>query len=406
MNAQYYNQNSCANILSVIFPVSYYTNKIIFTILFSVYLILSVIRFSYPGILITSIILGLGLLALILLSNKIRREYIAIYIFAGFLATSFLISSLFVSRTEEIPRIFLHIVSCTGIAMILLRGYVYNWAGYIVFYGIVIYFMIRILAGVDGDSALTLSSHNGISMVMLVACISLYIILSMENKQFGLMPAIFTLVISIWGIGRSGIVSSFVLFIGLLFIMLHAKPKRYIIVIFICLIMAFIFFDSLYMLFIKYINVGTAIDLYLDRGVESSIRKEIWGNYINNLDISRLIFGVNVFTDPWPDKEILAYNYHNSFISLHSKVGFMGLITIALMIISLFKYRKTNLLYFFLFLTVILRWSTDYGLFFDSFDFIPFFFIFYYLKNNLFSSFKFSILPFGRCQRIDPGKLI
>ena len=67
--------------------------------------------------------------------------------------------------------------------MILLRGYVYSWGGYIVFYSLVVYFLMLMLAGIDGDSALTTISQNGISMVMLVACISLYIILSMEKKK-------------------------------------------------------------------------------------------------------------------------------------------------------------------------------------------------------------------------------
>jgi hypothetical protein len=237
------------------------------------------------------------------------------------------------------------------------------------------------LAGVDGYSALKFSSWNGISMVMLVACISLYIILSMENKKIDLKPALFTLVISIWGIGRSGIASSFVLLLGLIFVRLRAKPK-YIYYVIICLFIAYLFY-ALSMFVMDYSIFGNAIDHYLTRKIETgpSERWTMWTNYFNNLDISRVIFGVNVVEDPWPEGLINEYNYHSSFINLHLQTGFMGLITLALIIFSLFKFYRINQVFFFLLLTVISRSSTDLLIFFGPFDFIPFFFIFYFLKS-------------------------
>ena len=384
MNTQNHNQLSYAKLSSSIFSASYNEKKVFFTILFSLYVALSLIRFMRPGFLITCIIMGLGLFALLLLSTRIRREYIPIYVFAGFLATSFLVSSIFVSRTEGLPRIFLHIVSCTGIAMILLRGYVYSWGGYIVFYSFVVYFLMLMFTGVNANSALKFTSWNGISMIMLVACISLYIILSMENKKIDLKPAFFTLVISIWGIGRSGIASSFVLILGLLFVRVRGIRNK-IYIVFICLFIAFLFRDNL----IKFVTnssfFGNAINRYevtSRTDIRNSERVIIWTNYFNNIDIFRLIFGANRYKDPWLDKEILAYNYHNSFINLHSQTGFMGLIIMALIIFSLFKYYRTNKVFFFLLLALILRSSTDLFIFFSRFDFIPFFFIFYYLKKN------------------------
>jgi hypothetical protein len=260
------------------------------------------------------------------------------------------------------------------------------------------------LTGVDAESVLTFTSWNGISMLMLVACTSLYIILSMENKNINLIPALFTLVISIWAIGRSGIASSFVLLLGLLFVRIRAKQK-YIYILIISLFIAYLFRDILFRVAIDYVKVGNAIDLYLAREVTPSERMDIWAYYFNNLDIFRLIFGVNVHTDPWPEREYLAYNYHNSFINLHLQTGFMGLITIALIIFSLLKYYRINQVFFFLFLTVIFRWSTDLGIFFDSFDFIPFFFIFYFLKRLSLSSSPFSIASICRCQKAGLGKL-
>ena len=231
--------------------------------------------------------------------------------------------------------------------MILLRGYVYSWGGYIVFYSLTVYFLMLMLAGVDGYSALKYSSWNGISTLMLVACISLYIILSMENKKIDLKPALFTLVISIWGIGRSGIASSIVLLLGLLFVRLRAKPK-YIYNAIICLFIACLFY-ALFMFAMDYSIFGNAIDHYLARKTETgpSERLKMWTNYFNNLDISRVIFGVNVVEDPWPEGEIFEYNYHNSFINLHLQTGMMGLITMALIIFAFFKFYRINQVFLF-----------------------------------------------------------
>lgn len=314
-----------------------------------------------------------------LLSTKIRREHILIYIYMGFLVASFFVSSLIVERTDW--RLFtpvLFIISGFGAAMVLLRSYVYSWGGYIVFYGLAGYFLVLMLAGVQGDAALKFCSFNGISIVMLVACISLYIILSIENKKIDLKPALLTLVISIWGTGRSGIIASLVLLLGLLSLRLKNKP-RYGYYVIICSLIAFL---SVYAT--DYSFFRNAIDHYHERGStwKDEARSTMWKNYFNNLDVSRGVFGANIVTDPWPEGEVNDYNYHNSFIALHSQTGLMGLITMALFIFALFKFYRTNLVFFFLLLTLILRTSLDTIIFFGRYDFIPFFFIFHYLQKR------------------------
>lgn len=403
MKIQNHNQLSCTNPKGAIFPANFKINKVIFTILFSLYLALSLICFIWPNNLITFINTLLGLFAFILLSIRIRREYVPIYIFVGFLAVSFFISSIYVSRTGwrlYFPLCF--IVSSPGIAMILFRRYVYSWGGYIVFYGLTGYFLMLMLAGVDGNSALKYSSFNGISQVMLVACVSLYIILSMENKKIDFKPALFTLFISIWGIGRSGIVASSVLIFGLLFIWLRANPKYIYKVIYCLFIICLLYF--LFTVAMDYDIISNAIDHYLARKTGPSERWKMWMNYINNLDIFRVMFGVNVEVDPWPEGLIMAYNYHNSIINLHLQTGFMGLITLALIIFSFFKFYRVNQVFFVLFLSIFIRCFVDSFIFFGPWDYILFFFIFDLLKR-----FRIRVPhgnpPFCRYQRAGLGKL-
>lgn len=382
---QNHNHTSCANITSTIVPARFNIKKIFFTMLFSLYLGLSLIHLCiWPLRVIILIVTLLGLLALILLSIRIRREDVLAYIYIVFLATSFLISSLMVGRTGQRLYVPIFFIICSpGIAMILIRGYVYSWGGYIVFYGLAVYYFILMLAGFDGYSASTYgTSVNGIGIVMLVACISLYIILNMEKKNIDLIPALITLVISIWGVGRSAIGASFIILIGLLLIRLRYKPK-YIYIVLVCLFVFYLFFDVLCNYLMDNWFFSNSIMSYLKKAKsEESSRWPMWVTYYNNLDIFRLIFGVNVVEDRWAEGTDNEYNYHNSFIHLHIQTGFMGLITLVLIIFAVFKFYRTNKVFFILLLAFILRSSTDLFLFFSRFDFIHFFFIFYFLKST------------------------
>ena len=191
----------------------------IFTIIFGLYLSLTLVRYLIPAnILLTSAVTLIGLISLLLLSLKIPRDNVLIYLFTGLLTTAFLVSSLFVSREDRVGHVVLFILFNLGIALILLRVHVYAWASYIVYYGICFFFLILIFSGVDPNDALKVVSRNGISEMVIVPCICLYIINSNAGKEIDLTPAFVCLLISVWGVGRAGILSSVMLFVGLYFI--------------------------------------------------------------------------------------------------------------------------------------------------------------------------------------------
>lgn len=359
--------------------------KLLLGVLFSFYLALSLARFVWPAQLLMSFILSTtGLLSLVLLSMTIQKRYLKIYSFIGLLIFSFVVSSLFVSRTERLGHVVLFILANTGVAMILVKGCVSREGVYVIFYSLSVCFVVMIVAGVGARDALTATSYNGISMMMLAACISLYIVLGVDGGKIDLKPALLTALICTWAIGRSGIMSSMFLLTGLFLINLKTRIKNWPAYFFILtLLVAFgiyLFFENLSALSEDGSILKNAVDNYSVRNAEeSSPRLSMWLNYLRNLDLFRIIFGANIFTDPWPEGPDFGYNYHNSFINLHSQTGFMGLVVFALMALSLFKFWKSNRFFFVLFSTVIIRWSTDSGIFFESWDFLFYFFIFYYL---------------------------
>jgi len=362
-------------------------DKFLLTIIYSLGISFALISFIWNiNILIKTNVI-LSLLSLYFLGNNSKKHFV-LYIYMFLLIILFIFFSYFVGRLNW--RLFapLHfIVYSYGFSMILIKKKVYAWGGYIVFYLLALYFLILMFLGVNGDLALKWSSSNGISTVMLISCISLYIILRFEEKELDLIPAFITLIISIWGIGRGGIISSLILFLGLLFLKYNTKKKYiFLIVISLFAISTLIFFNSDFFLDYALNNsfFSNAMIRFIERSGEfneSSARSTMWENYFHNLDFSRLIFGVNVETDPWEEGLMNEFNYHNSFIDLHLQTGIIGIITILLIYLSLTDLFKKDKLLFLLLFVLVFRSFTDTIIFFGRYDFIIFYFIFLQLRK-------------------------
>lgn len=355
------------------------------TFIFSIYLALSLYRFAFPGLIITLAMLITGLIPLLLfIKNSVRLSKFS-YIFFILLLIFYIFSCILLNRYDAMPRNLIHLVNCFLVAFLILNGNIKSWGGYLVFYALIIYFFIFILRGIPVQEVLDYSSWNGISMMIIISCVSLYAINALENKEIDLIPATLALLFSFWGMGRSGILSCSILLIGLLILkfksLMNLKSiMSYKTILFSVLVFTLLIFSTNPYIIDSAINTIAIVDR--DTPDISTGRFEIWINYYNNLDVFRFIFGANIFTDPWPNGEELAYNLHNSFLRLFSYTGVMGVATIALMIAALLYFFRKNKLFFILFFVVVIRGFTDTIFFFESWDFLPLFFLFFYFKNS------------------------
>jgi hypothetical protein len=361
--------------------------KIFSTIIFTLYLALTLIRFLNPAIVVlTSSVVLLGMVALIFTSFKMTRDNIAIYFLATLLIIFFLASSIVVSRDERIVHVVLFVIFNSGIALLLLKEKIYSFGPYLIFYGLCLFFLKKIIAGEDPLYTLEIISGNGIPMMMLVACISLYIVTINQKKTVDIYPAIFTFLICIWGAGRSGILASLLILIGIVYVKYPIFFKfKYLIILSCGIFVPFIYyFEDIILFLSKYSYFKGAALRYLVRSESGpDIRLEMWGNYFNNLDISRVIFGANVLTDPWPDGKLFAYNYHNSFIHLHLQTGLAGLGFIGLIIFSYFELFRKNKILFVLLVGISTRAFTDAFIFFESWDFLFYYLVAYVVSEYL-----------------------
>lgn len=364
-----------------------------FTFLFTAYFALTLYRFIRPeNILITSVIIFIGFISLIHSLYLIRKSHLWIYFYIYLLIIGYVISSIIVLRSERIWHVVLFILSNTGVAMILIKNYVYCWGTSFVFYLLAIFFITLILMGIHPDESLSAVSHNGISMLIIVACVTHYIVSFLNGKKLFLLPAILTFLISVWGSGRSGIISSFIILLGLTFIRFRINLKISFILGVTTLILIYYSLGSIVGSLGDISLFSNAASIYLARDAEAGpdIRFHLWQYYFNNLDFYKIVFGLNVFSEPWPRGQEFAYNYHNSYINLHLQTGLMGLFTISLFILSIIKFFFKNQIFFVLFLALSLRWLVDVGLYFETWDYLPFFFTFLSLIGKDFKPFIYS----------------
>lgn len=361
-----------------------------YSLLFLAYIALAFIRAISPDQIINSIAstaIGLYAFSTVRIDRKLQT---LILVFTFSLLFSFLVSSMLNIRLDRIIQNLMFILSSSGIALLLTTGLVALWAVSIAFWGLASYFVILMLLSTDPMLAL-FSSQNSISWMILAAAISYYLVSNRLNKKLNLKPAFVTLIISIWGVGRSGILVGFVLLFGLFFLKSESKVIRTMLITF---VMLFIFFMAI-PLYGSTEQIASFYGFFNDSFFKNAIsnysktfdpnytgRADINRYYFENMDFFRFFFGVNPRTEYWPGGDLNDYNYHNSFIQLHAQTGFVGLIIMLLLIISFFKFIKRDKVYSLLILSLCLRCSTDGYIFFEFFDFVPLFFIFMLFKTT------------------------
>ncbi|WCG37234.1 hypothetical protein PML80_06810 [Aerococcus urinaeequi] len=229
----------------------------------------------------------------------------------------------------------------------------------------VIIFLFFMITGSDPNTIFAESSRNTISVIMLIQTALLYFSKYKIDKNISIIPAVITLAISLWGVGRSGILSAFVL---LLFILLSknlrslykTKFKVYRIIPIIAVIIAiFTFLMTNYADDIGY-YITYGLERFEQLGFEEDIRGAVIKEFFENIDsMKSLVLGPDL-------KEVFLINLtnnnlHNSYLRLYAYYGLLGIILFSSkVILSTKNYLKIkNHVYLGLLLAILLRISTD-----------------------------------------------
>ena len=250
------------------------------------------------------------------------------------------------------------------------------------FYIMSLYFLINFAVYRDFDSAIY-GSRNHVS-VNLIFCSCYFILVRRWNGV--IIPSIYPvliLIISVLAVGISGIIAATIIFFG------YFLSQRKITIFF-----STIFFS----VFIFTFDVPALFNLIDDdllRKVyyklsDGDIRGDIFLNYIANLDVIRFLTGVPLNDLQWTlpgreDQAISSTNLHNSYLLLHAKIGIMSFFVIFGIFLVIIKLLRKDFFVFCLFLSLVIRASTDTIAFSHGyFEWILILFLIYAVEKNNF----------------------
>lgn len=326
--------------------------------------------------------------------KKISKDRL---VFMLMLVTVMLIS---VTHTKNYDlRGFYLFVMYIGIGMLLVNfqlNYKLSFASFIFF---AFYILFQILL-IGKTSIFYDSSRNYHSIVIIYHLILLYIATHTSGRKISLFPAILTFLISILSVGRAGIIVSAFILLGVLTYIILEKDKEK----FFPIRIKWLFIITLLIIVLMFTSLSIFENVYEkyfqrlhSQGLTDPARLTLIKEYLGNLQesFSNILLGVPIYGN----KVFESYgnNLHNSYLRLHSNFGLIGFIAFAVLVVkAFFRYAKSNLLFFVLFSSILLRISTDQAAFHGIFDPL----IYFFLLNDLNSNVSFENKKFYRDYRV------
>lgn len=225
-----------------------------------------------------------------------------------------------------------------------------------------LFVLYRVISGVDLDEIMQGRSKNMVSFYYIILTCLFYIEYFKEKKRVILFPAFFCLLFSLFLIGRSGILTSLLLFLFILGYKLYSDNKIKSLKLIGLTGVSLFFLLSFYGNYIfGLLEIG--LSRFFELRIDGAGREDINNTYVSVMfnDISSFVFGVKL-TDP-----IFAnykFNLHNSFLSAHYFFGVFSFFLIGTCVYAILKGR----VFFYKLILIVLLFRG----FFDQVFFIDF----------------------------------
>ena len=298
-----------------------------------------------------------------------------VYKFIGFLAACSVVNFIF-SPNCRIQDLFLSI-AYMGLALVpLIIKLNYNFYKWVLVFAIS-YFFVLVYLGEDPNNVFNVS-RNFVSIFLLII-FGLHLISSIQNnKQPSLLLLFACFLISIWAVGRGGILTfAFLVVLYPLVVKYKLKYRLFIIVLYV--------FGSLYVfnLYSDYI-LKIGFERFQSMGLQDS-RTDINQDYISKStnSLSNVLFGSPLLDIPSIAE--VEGNPHNSFIRLHVYYGLFGFIFVIFILVSTAIKLVINSQYLLLYfmIALLIRSATDSAAFHGALDPLIFFSVFFAFKNRI-----------------------
>lgn len=215
-------------------------------------------------------------------------------------------------------------------------------------------------------------SSNQVSVLLLPITLLFYIEKFRRKENLSVFPAIPPFLLCIIAQGTGGIICSFLLLCVLIYN--NIKSKYFVKVVIFTIFVIFLYLVSsklslILLLFREFINTF----ILLSQGTEP--RLGVIYFYFSSMGLYELLFGNKVALDQY--ENMTSLSSHNSFLSIHSSIGFGIFILLFLTLFKTFRlYSSNSKILFFMLAIIVLRGCTDNILYQGHILFsIPFYYI-------------------------------
>lgn len=187
---------------------------------------------------------------------------------------------------------------------------------YNLFFVFVVCLSLLLLTGFDAENIFA-GSRNTVSMILVCVGSVFLIINYSKGRAFDLILYFLILLCCVLSIGRSGILTSAILFSAAIY--RHFRPSSNSNVVKLFLI------GSAGLFFVYIFAENTSYFYYLNtKGLSDGYRGTMLHEYIGSMSLRNILFGVELSTLPYISSFNL--NPHNTYLYLHSYYGFLALI--------------------------------------------------------------------------------
>lgn len=319
----------------------------------------------------------IGMLLLVVSIIKISKFDLWVYCFSGLVIVGILLNQLFVlNSTEKWFDIFLFL-SHIGIAIAILKWELSKKICKVIFAVYTLFFSYFIFTGTYPGLVFPNASKNSINHIFLMVTILLIISYIKKGDKPPYIPIFISLAISIWTMGRTGIISNIILLQIVFFYVCRKYNDFKLIFVPPALLLAVLVFFN-----VANYNVNE-ISSDIKSTIEEEPRFEIMSNYIKDMDAVSFILGSDY-------KDNTQYfhsgNMHNSFIDGHIRMGITAIIMYLLFFVALFISILNSKVDFIIVLAIMVRIFSDTIMFFGRYDFILFFMVIWIFYKKIYEN--------------------
>lgn len=322
--------------------------------------------------------IGFGMIFVMNELNRLKFKTLEILFIFLILLTMFMVGLRSIMGFTIALSIFPNFIIGASLAYAIVRGSIKEKTALLIFYLVAGYFIYHMIIGSNPNEILP-SSQNAISAYVLSSLMLLMFLYRQERIKVPLFPAFLYVILSIWAIGRAGIISSLIIFMAMLFMPERSRIIKIVTV----SVMAILVIISVFIYRNYLMNLlNILLPHVISAGAADNIRELLIRSYLQEITPFGFFFGVELKNIAI--MSLVENNPHNSYIWLHASLGIVAFILFALVLLHFFRELiGGNVVYGISVFAYLFRIATDSVIGYTVFTFVFFTLTLYGINSML-----------------------